>query len=163
MKTARALVVAAVKTPSGFIASGFGLGLLPGAPGSWASAATLPLGWLIASQWGSTGLLLASGIVFIIGVLASDRMIRTLQVEDPSVIVIDEIAAQLLVLAAAPLTLPAYIVAFIVFRICDVLKPWPASWADRQMGGGFGAMADDMLAAGYALGVVYLLTLLTWL
>ena len=156
-------VVSAVKTPSGFVASGFGLGLLPGAPGSWASAATLPLAWLIASQWGSVGLYAAAAIVFCIGVVASDRMIRRIGIEDPSVIVIDEIAGQLLVLAALPMTLPAYIVGFIAFRICDVLKPWPASLADRRLGGGFGAMADDIIAAGYAFAAMALMTYLEWL
>ena len=163
MKIARSNAVAAVKTPSGFIASGFGLGLMPGAPGSWASAATIPLGWIIASQWGTPALFAASAIVFLIGVFVADRMIKTVGVEDPSVIVIDEIAGQLLVLAAAPVTLPAYALAFVAFRICDVLKPWPASWADRQLGGGFGAMADDIVAAGYAFAAMFLLTYLDWL
>jgi phosphatidylglycerophosphatase A len=163
MVVARAHVISAVRTPSGFIASGFGIGLLPGAPGTWASAATLPLGWAIGSLWGSPGLYAASLVVFLIGILASERMIKRVGVEDPSVIVIDEIAGQLLVLAAVPLAYPAYLLAFIAFRICDVLKPWPASWADRQLGGGFGAMVDDIIAAGYAYAAMLLLSHLNWL
>ena len=70
-----------------------------------------------------------------------------MDIEDPSLVVIDEIAGQLLTLMAAPLTWQWYLASFVAFRIFDLAKPWPASWADREVPGGFGAMLDDMIAA----------------
>ncbi|MGH7029335.1 MAG: phosphatidylglycerophosphatase A, partial [Stellaceae bacterium] len=55
-----------------------------------------------------------------------------------------------LVLLAAPFDLAAWILAFLLFRLFDIWKPWPIGWADRQIHGGFGIMLDDLLAAGYA-------------
>ncbi len=70
---------------------------------------------------------------------------------DPGFIVIDEIAAQLLVLAAAPLDWRFYLAAFLLFRLFDIWKPFPVSWLDRNVKGGFGIMLDDVAAALYAL------------
>jgi phosphatidylglycerophosphatase A len=65
--------------------------------------------------------------------------------------VIDEVAAQWLVLLPAPLDPLAYAVAFVLFRIFDIWKPWPVRWADRHVKGGLGIMLDDLLAAVYAV------------
>ncbi len=70
--------------------------------------------------------------------------------EDPGFIVVDEMAGQLLALAAAPLSIEAYAAAFVAFRVFDVFKLWPANWADDRLTGGFGAMSDDMIAGAYA-------------
>jgi phosphatidylglycerophosphatase A len=72
-------------------------------------------------------------------------------------VVIDEVAAQWLVLAAAPPHLLAYAAGFVLFRIADIVKPWPASWADRAVHGGLGIMLDDILAAVYAVIALLLL------
>ena len=72
---------------------------------------------------------------------------------------IDEIAGQWLVLMAAPLDPLAYALAFLLFRVFDTWKPWPARWADRHVKGGLGIVLDDLLAAVYA--VLVLLGLLT--
>ncbi|MCS5606589.1 MAG: phosphatidylglycerophosphatase A, partial [Alphaproteobacteria bacterium] len=66
-------------------------------------------------------------------------------------VVIDEVAGQLLVLIVAPLEPLYYFAGFLVFRLCDITKPWPASWADRKVSGGLGIMLDDVLAALYGL------------
>ena len=105
-----------MRFPSGWIASGAGIGLLPWVPGTWASAATLPLGWLIHMQAGPIGVLVAAFVVFGIGVYAADRVVKRIEADDPSVIVVDEIAGQLLTLAVVPLTLEAYAAAFVAFR-----------------------------------------------
>ncbi|BCW89164.1 Phosphatidylglycerophosphatase A [Alphaproteobacteria bacterium SO-S41] len=141
----------------GLLGSGFAIGLIPLAPGTWASAATLPLGWLIAAYFGPIGVLVASLVVFAIGVIVAGHIINHTKVEDASVIVIDEIAGQLLVLAASALTWQAYLVGFLLFRLFDILKPWPASLADRELGGGLGVMVDDMVAGLY--GAVVMLCL----
>ena len=140
-----------------------GLGYLPLVPGTWASAATLPVGWLLAMAGGMPALVAASLLVFAVGVAASARIVARTGVEDPSIIVIDELAGQLLALTVAPLTWQAYLVAFLAFRVFDILKPWPASWADREIGGGWGVMVDDMFAGAYGAAVVYAFVWQGWI
>jgi phosphatidylglycerophosphatase A len=133
------------------IATGFGIGLLPGAPGTWASLVALPCAWLIVDAGGAATLAVATAAVFLIGWWASARVARTTRAVDPGWIVIDEIAAQWLVLVAAPQRVWMYAVAFLAFRLFDILKPFPVSWCDRNVKGGFGIMLDDIAAALYAL------------
>jgi phosphatidylglycerophosphatase A len=71
-------------------------------------------------------------------------------IDDPGAIVVDEVAAQWLVLAVAPRSVAIYAVAFFLFRVTDILKPWPASWADRKLPGALGVMLDDIVSAFYA-------------
>lgn len=128
-----------------------GVGLLPLAPGSWGSLAALPFAWLIAMVAGWPALLVAAAIVSVIGWRAADRYVAATGREDPPEIVIDEVAAQWLALTVVPLTLTGYIAAFVIFRALDTLKPWPASWADREVEGGAGVMLDDLFAGAYSL------------
>jgi phosphatidylglycerophosphatase A len=126
-------------------------------PGSWASLAALPCAWVIGSTWGAAGLAIAAGIAFFVGWWAAARVAEANAVDDPGVIVIDEVAAQWLVLLPAPLDPFAYALAFLLFRIFDIWKPWPVRWADRHLHGGLGVMLDDLLAAVYALIVLSVL------
>jgi len=140
---------AVLSDPAGWIASGFGAGLSPLAPGTVGSAvALLPYLWLRELPlWGYLGVVLA---VFIVGVLVSRALVARLGAEDPGYIVIDEFVGQWLALAFAP---PGWIwifAGFLLFRLFDVWKPWPVSWADRNVGGGFGVMLDDALAGALA-------------
>jgi phosphatidylglycerophosphatase A len=137
--------------PAMVIATGFGLGLLPAAPGTWASLVALPCGWLIAGRSGVIGLLIAAATAFVLGCWASDRVSRASGIFDPGFVVIDEIAAQLLILAAAPLDWRFYLAAFVLFRLFDIWKPFPINWLDRTVKGGFGIMLDDVAAAFYVL------------
>ena len=90
-----------------------------------------------------------------IGCWTANVFARRVSENDPSAIVIDEVAAQCLVLTAAPLS-PAYFIAgFLLFRLTDILKPWPASWADQSVKGGFGIMLDDIFAGVYAWALLY--------
>lgn len=136
--------------PAVLIATGFGLGHLPLMPGTWASLAALPVGWTIAAFGDSLTLVAASVLAFAAGWWASDRVVQASGVEDPGVIVIDEIAAQWLVLAAAPLDKHMYAVAFVLFRLFDIYKLWPANLVDRRVPGGLGIMLDDVVSALYA-------------
>lgn len=145
-----------MRTPSGFLASGAGIGLIPYGPGTWASAATLPVGWWLSSAFGDWGLAIGSLAVFLLGVAAAGRVVGHMDIEDPSLVVIDEVAGQLLTLLAAPLMWQWYLASFVAFRVFDLAKPWPASWADREVPGGFGAMLDDMIAAAYAFGIIFI-------
>jgi len=136
--------------PVCLVSTWFGSGLLPGAPGTWGSLAALPIGWLLIEHAGRGWLALAAVALLALGWWATAAYVRHAAVQDPGAIVVDEVAAQLLVLAAAPLDLAWFALAFVLFRIADIWKPWPVSWADRTLHGGFGVMFDDLLAALYA-------------
>jgi phosphatidylglycerophosphatase A len=127
---------------------------LPAIPGTWASLAALPVGWLVRVEFGIAGLLVAAAIAFVLGWWAAARIAAASGIGDPGFVVIDEIAAQLLVLAAAPLNWRFYAAAFLLFRLFDIWKPFPVDWLDRTVKGGFGIMLDDVAAAIYALVIV---------
>jgi phosphatidylglycerophosphatase A len=137
--------------PAALIATGCGIGLLRPAPGTWTSLAALPIGWLIQMRFGAPGLVLAASITFVLGCWAAARVAEKSGIFDPGFVVIDEIAAQLLILAAAPLDWRFYLAAFLLFRLFDIWKPFPVNWLDRTIKGGFGIMLDDVAAALYAL------------
>jgi len=136
--------------PAKIVATWFGAGLARKAPGTWGSIAALPFAWTIQYWAGSAGLVLAAMLVFLIGWAASNRLVETMGIEDPQIIVVDEVVGQWLTLACGPLSIPAYLIGLLLFRVADITKPFPASWADRQVGGGLGVMLDDVLAALYS-------------
>jgi phosphatidylglycerophosphatase A len=147
--------------PAFLLATWFGAGLLPKAPGTWGALAALPFAWGLVWLGGPVLLLTAAALVFALGLWASARYSEAVGIHDAGAIVIDEVAAQWLTLAVAPLEPLAYLLGFLLFRIADMAKPWPANWIDRRVGGGLGIMADDVVAAIYAGGVLMLL--LAWL
>jgi phosphatidylglycerophosphatase A len=131
------------------IASVFGIGYFPFASGTVMSAVAIPPAILIGLQGGGLALLVASILAFAIGVLACDRHVRATGREDPCECVIDELAGQWLACAfalfsfnglipEAQLSLPAFALtfglAFVLFRLFDIWKPWPVSWADTWPG-----------------------------
>lgn len=137
-------------TPAKWIATLGGAGLIRPAPGTWGSAVVLPFALL-----GPLPCLVLAAVVTAAGFWAGPRVLR--QDEDPGWFVADEGAGMLLVLAALPQ--PSWVgvaLAFAVFRLLDITKPWPMSWADRQ-DGTIGVMLDDILAG--AIGAVLLLGL----
>lgn len=147
--------------PASLIATGFGLGRLPVAPGTWASLAALPLAWLLDEFAGVAGIAAAGIVLTPIGIWASQAYVARQRAQDPGEIVVDEIAAQLLVLTVVPLSLFSMAAGFVLFRLFDIVKPWPVSWADRSVKGGLGVMLDDLLAAAYAALGLKLVTALT--
>ena len=136
--------------PAGCIATWFGVGLLPRAPGTWGSLAALPVAWAIAYLGGLPALIAATLVVSLIGCWAAERYIRAHGQEDPGDIVVDEVAGQWLTLLPAATDVGLFAAGFVLFRIADIFKPWPASWADRRLKGGPGAMIDDLFAGAYA-------------
>jgi phosphatidylglycerophosphatase A len=113
---------------------------------------------------GGMGIFAASIIVLVIGILACADHVRQTGREDPSECVIDELAGQWLACAFCLFTfgglipvdhisLPAFALAFVMFRLFDIWKPWPVGWADRELSGGIGVMTDDMIA-GLMAGVL---------
>ena len=138
--------------PGGWIACGFGAGLSPWAPGTAGSAAAL-LPWLALRQLDAPYYVLVVAFAFAVGAWASNVAIARLRIADPGAVVCDEFVGQwiaLLPLVLAPRGWPWVAVAFGLFRLFDVWKPWPVSWADRRIHGGVGVMLDDVIAGAYA-------------
>lgn len=137
--------------PAHFLAFGFGAGLARVAPGTWGTLAALPIYGACYVGGGAPAVLAAALAFFVIGIWAAAVAGRALGVSDHGGIVVDEIAAYLLVLAFTPPVIGWIAASFVVFRVFDIFKPWPINWADRRIKGGFGVMFDDVLAAGYTL------------
>jgi len=134
----------------------FGAGWLPGAPGTWGSLAALPFAWIILAYGGPGLLAFAAAALFVLGVWASDIAVRETQTIDPGWIVIDEVVGQWLTLLAAPFSLVGFAAGFVLFRLFDIWKPFPIRLVERRLEGGFGVMADDVLAAIYAAAILIL-------
>jgi len=144
--------------PAGWIASGFGSGFSPVAPGTAGSIAAL-LPWFALRELPLPYYLLAVAVAFGLGLWACAWAVRSLKTGDPGAVVWDEFVG--LWIALAPLlwmaSSPLWIIAgFILFRFFDIAKPWPVSWADRAVGGGLGVMLDDAFAGAYAAVVLAL-------
>ena len=146
-----------------FLALGFGSGLSPRAPGTAGTVAALPIVVLLLRQ--VDPLVYAAVTVFFLGVgiPLCEWVARDMAVKDPGCIVWDEIVGMLIAAWMLPnlLWLP---VAFVLFRIFDIWKPWPVSWCDRQLTGGMGIMLDDVVAGLYSLlilqGIAWVLSLM---
>lgn len=143
--------------PGFVLATWFGSGLLPKIPGTWGSAAALPFAWIIASYGGPWALLAAAVMAFAAGIWAAGVYSRHAGIDDAGPIVIDEVAGQWLTLAPFAPEPATYLAGFVLFRVADIAKPWPANWADRNLKGGLGVMLDDIIAGTYAALVLYAL------
>jgi len=137
--------------PAHLIAFGFGAGLVPVAPGTWGTLLAFPLFWLLQPWTDALEFLLAAAILFGLGVWACDATGRALGVADHGGMVWDETVAFLLVLFFTPAALHWQALAFLIFRLFDILKPPPIRHYDRTLKNGFGVMFDDLIAAFYTL------------
>jgi phosphatidylglycerophosphatase A len=130
------------------LASLGGIGFLRPGPGTWGSLATALLAWWVSGGgwvvWLIVGLLISAvGFVASAGALQADGGKAD---EDPAWIVIDEAAGMWFALMFTPPTLTGWVLAFFFFRLLDIAKPGPVGWADRELGGALGVMADDVIA-----------------
>ena len=137
----------------GWIASGFGSGFAPVASGTVGSAVAIAP-WLLLRELPNWAYLSWLLVALLIGIWAAQRVIARIGVEDPGVIVWDEFIGQWIALFLIPPGWWWVLAAFVLFRIFDVIKPWPVSWADRQIKGGVGTMLDDVFAGIYAFGLL---------
>lgn len=138
------------KAPHVWLATWFGSGFIYPAPGTWGTLATIPLGVACMALGGLTTLAFAIVIVSLAGIWAIRRFETTTRTHDNAIVVIDEAAGMLITLLAAPFTPAGLVCAFILFRIFDILKPWPVGWLDKNIKGAYGVMADDWMAGVYA-------------
>lgn len=154
------------------ITSFFGAGLLPVAPGTWGSLAALPAGYLLHYLGGFPLLLAATVLVFALGLWATAKATEGQDDHDPSEIVIDEVVGQWIALMPISAGMwhagfaphlfpwPGWVGAFLMFRLFDIWKPWPVSWADN-MHTPLGVMLDDVLA-GIMAAIVVLGAAVLW-
>jgi len=138
------------------VATWFGSGLAPRAPGTMGSLAALPFAWAILA-WGGGWPSLAVAVlaVTLAGLWATAVVLRASGIKDPSFVVVDEVAGQWIALLPAGLDPLLFAAGFVLFRLFDIWKPWPVGWADRDLPGAFGVMADDLLAGALAAAGVY--------
>lgn len=144
-----------LSNPWHLLATGFGSGLSPIIPGTMGSLAAIPF-WLLMywllPVW-LCWLIILLG--FAVGIVICQRTSDDMQVHDHGSIVWDEFIGMWMTLMAIPLVNWQWIlIAFVLFRFFDMLKPWPIGWFDRQVGGGFGIMLDDIIAAIFAFVIV---------
>jgi phosphatidylglycerophosphatase A len=140
------------------IATACGAGYSPIAPGTAGSAVAVLVLWLV--PFSRLGIVLFFLAVTIIGTWASQVVEAAVGDKDPGIIVIDEVAGMTLSVLVLPLTLPVLLAGFVLFRIFDVVKPFPAGRL-QSLRGGVGVMIDDLVAGLYALLVLLVLRAIT--
>jgi phosphatidylglycerophosphatase A len=125
----------------------FGVGYVPFAPGTFGSAAGLIVWWLLPASAATQAIAIV--VLFAVGSWSGTVAERHFGVSDPSPVVIDEVMGMLVTLFMNPVGWPGALAAFFLFRVADVVKPFPADRLER-LPGGVGVMADDGMAAVYA-------------
>ena len=138
------------------IATGFGIGHLPGAPGTWGSLLGMAAAWGVSFCPWEVRLIVAI-VTFLIGIPLCQKACTLLGTEDPGSVVFDEIVGCLWTMLLVPFSLAAAIVGFILFRLFDTTKPWPIHRFEA-LHGGLGVMADDLAAALAAGGSLWVVT-----
>ena len=132
-----------------FLASGFGIGCSPFAPGTAGTLLALPL-WLSLAYLPPLYYILSLLLLTIIGIWCCGKAAQELKVHDHGGIVWDEFIGLFITLFLLPPSFTIVFIGFIIFRIFDILKPWPIYYIDKQVSGGFGIMLDDILAGIFA-------------
>ena len=135
---------------SGLLAFGFGSGLSPVAPGTMGTLAAIPFAIPLRSL-GTPGYWLVLIFLFFLGVAICKNVSQKLGLHDHGGIVWDEMVGYWLCIAFVPMQWQWLLAAFVLFRIFDILKPWPISSVDKNIPGGFGIMIDDIIAAIFTL------------
>ncbi|MES9887642.1 MAG: phosphatidylglycerophosphatase A [Candidatus Sedimenticola sp. 6PFRAG1] len=141
--------------PVHLLAFGLGSGAAPKAPGTVGTLAAIPI-FLGVSNLSPTAYLVLVAAMFLVGIWLCDKTSRDLGVHDHGGIVWDEWVGLLVTLWLVPPGWIWLLAGFLLFRLFDILKPWPIGWLDRQVSGGFGIMLDDLVAGLFALAVVQL-------
>lgn len=142
-----------------FLASGAYVGYVPVASGTFGSLLALPL--LVAfgrSGWSAAAIVVLLAVGSALAMVVADRASRIYGVHDSSRIVLDEICGMAIAGALMPPTVWNLTLAFLVFRLFDIVKPFPAGYFDRDVKNGMGVVADDLVAGVYANLVVRMLT-----
>ena len=158
-QSSRKLAHTVLTDPVHILAFGFGTGLSPVAPGTVGSLVGVLFAWL-TRDFGLVAQLAIAVAIIVAGFWICGESARRIGVHDHGGIVWDEIAGMYVTLLAAPATVVGWVLGFALFRVFDIVKPWPIRDLDHRLGGGVGIMLDDLAAALYAL---ILLALYGWL
>ena len=138
------------------LATWFGCGYAPVAPGTVGTLGALPL-YLILRPFGAWLVLASAVVLTFVGVWSASIVLLRTGLADPQVVVIDEVAGVLFVLAASPPTAIGVVSSVALFRLFDVLKPWPAFVAERALPRGWGVVFDDVFAGAWGAGAIVVL------
>jgi len=153
------------KSPAYWWSVGFGSGLLKPAPGTWGSLVGLVLGYgLVGIVGGFWWLIVAIISVTLVSIFAISAIEKATGIHDAPEIVIDEFAGQwvaMLPLAFFPFGIWELLTCFGLFRLFDIIKPWPIGLLDRKVSGGFGVMVDDLVAGVIAAAILVVLIFYT--
>ena len=144
-----------LREPDVLVATGFGVGLLPGAPGTYGSLIGALIWWVAFAQAPLVVQFTSAGLLIVAGTWLLHRLCASRGLGDDPAIVLDEVAGIWLTLACLPSGVLVAVAGFLLFRLFDIFKPWPVSWADQRVEGGFGVMLDDMVAGVLAAIVVH--------
>jgi len=144
-----------VSDPVLFLAFGFGSGLAKKAPGTFGTLAAVPLYLALVQAQSLIVYSVVTLLVILVGVWICGQAAEKLGEHDFGGIVWDEIAGFLVTMWLIPFTWQAVALGFILFRVFDIVKPWPIRWIDRQVDGGLGIMLDDVLAGVFAGGLLF--------
>ncbi|WP_133012351.1 phosphatidylglycerophosphatase A [Marinomonas flavescens] len=134
------------RNPIHFLAFGLGSGAAPKAPGTFGTLAAVIPFYFILQHLTNQQYLLMLIITSIVGIYLCHKTAKDLGVHDHSGIVWDEFVGYWITMWLAPAGWFYIVLGFVLFRLFDILKPWPISWLDKNVGGGFGIMVDDILA-----------------
>ena len=139
-----------------FIATGCYSGYLPKAPGTWGTLVGLVLFLLLHGLSLPVYLFVVAGLFFV-GSFAAGEAEKILDTRDPGSVVIDEIVGMLITMVAVPMTPLTMAHGFALFRIFDIVKPFPVNFFDQRFHGGLGIMLDDVVAGIYSLAILQLI------
>ncbi len=135
--------------PWHFMAFGFGSGAIPWAPGTWGTLMAVPF-YCVLRELPLWLMVVVVIVAIVLGTVICHTTARDMGVHDCPGIVWDEMVGYWLTLLAAPPQTVYLIVGFVLFRLFDIVKPWPIAWVDKRVTGGVGIMLDDILAAFFA-------------
>lgn len=145
-----------LRDPLLFLAFGFGSGLAKKMPGTFGTLAAVPL-YLVLVQLPNWLYLSVTLLSIVLGIAICERAAQKLQVHDYGGIVWDEVAGLLVTLCWLPFSWQNLLWGFALFRLFDIVKPWPIKWLDRHVEGGLGIMLDDVAAGFFAALILNLL------
>lgn len=143
-----------LKQPVHFLAFGLGSGAMARAPGTWGSLAAIPI-WYAFAWLPAIAYWLVVLVAFLVGIWLCGKTAEDLKVHDHGGIVWDEFVGMWIALGLFPDHIYGVLMAFALFRLFDVVKPWPINWLDERLPGGLGIMVDDVVAGFMALACLY--------
>ena len=152
-----------LRNPIHFLAFGFGSGLANKMPGTFGTLAALPLVVILSLYSSFSVYVIVTVLASILGIWICGKTADDMQVHDDSSIVWDEVAGMLITMVAVPISWQNLLAGFVLFRFFDIIKPWPISYLDKHVHGGFGIMVDDVLAGIFSLIVLHALLATAWL